>query len=305
MNLDHAVASRTSRRSDSGILSWIGIVSELTKARITVAVTLSVATGHFIFVETLSASVLLPMLGVFLLACGSSALNEVQEARIDALMARTQARPIPSGRIGADWALFVALVFIGTAFYVLSCIEAHTLTILTIAALALVWYNGVYTLLKRWTAFAVVPGALVGALPPVIGWAAGGGLVSDPLIVQLAFFFFIWQVPHFWLLLLLYGEEYAAAGLPVLTKHFAPNQLRRITSIWIFAAAATGILIAMTEKAHLPWNLGILIASLWLGARALGVLRRANDHPARFADFMQINIYALMVMLFLIANALL
>jgi protoheme IX farnesyltransferase len=291
-------------RRGGGLLGLPAVIFELTKARITFAVTFSVAAGHFMFMEAITASVLLPALGVFLLACGSAALNEVQEARIDALMARTRGRPIPSGRISRDWALFIALALIGAAFYTLASIEAHTLTVLGLAGLALVWYNGVYVLLKRVTAFAVVPGALVGAIPPVIGWTAGGGLALDGAILKVAFFFFLWQIPHFWLLLLMHGRDYENAGLPSLTKLLAPQQIRRITFMWILAVCVTSVLMIVSGRIALPWNLGILLASLWLALSALDFLRGGRrDVDACFPLFMRINVYAFLVMVFLSGNA--
>ncbi|MBD3293799.1 MAG: hypothetical protein GF393_12820, partial [Armatimonadia bacterium] len=186
--MNHAMNSAMGRagtggRKRTGPIAWAGILLELTKAKITAAVTLSVATGHLLFIETLSFSVILPAAGVFLLACGSAALNQVQEARIDRRMARTRGRPVPSKRIPAEWALFAALALIGAGLYLLSSIRTHTLTLLVLAGLAVFWYNGVYILLKRITAFAVVPGALVGSIPPLIGWAAGGGMITDPAIL--------------------------------------------------------------------------------------------------------------------------
>jgi len=299
----HGETGEMSVRRSAGLPGLPGIVFELTKARITFAVTFSVAMGHFLFVEAISESVILPALGVFLLACGSAALNQVQEARIDGLMRRTRGRPIPSGRISRDWALFIALAFIGAGFYTFSWIEAHTLTILGLGGLALVWYNGVYFLLKRVTAFAVVPGALVGAIPPVIGWTAGGGLALDGAILGVAFFFFLWQIPHFWLLLLMHGRDYEDAGLPSLTRLFAPAQIRRITFVWILAVGVTSVLMIVAGRVGLPWNVGILLASLWLSLSALDFLRGGREVDACFPLFMRINVYAFLVMVFLSGDA--
>jgi protoheme IX farnesyltransferase len=288
--------------NSKGLLSWAAVIFELTKAKITGAVTLSVATGHFLFTETFSTSVILPALGVFLLACGSAALNQVQEARLDSKMTRTRRRPIPSGKIPVEWALFVSLAFICAGIYLLSCIKTHTVTLLCLAGLAVIWYNGIYILLKRITAFAVVPGALVGSIPPLIGWAAGGGMITDPAILEVAFFFFIWQIPHFWLLLLIHGKDYEEAGLPSLTAIFSTAQISRITCMWMLAAAATGLLMSVAGKTGLPWNVGILAFSVWLGMKALGFLK-AQKSSAYFPAFMQINGYAFFMMILLICNA--
>ena len=86
----------------------MSLLLELTKARITFFVTLSVATGYLLFKEHFDLAMLLPMGGVYLLACGGAALNQVQDAAVDARMDRTKGRPIPSGRIDRAWALFIA-----------------------------------------------------------------------------------------------------------------------------------------------------------------------------------------------------
>jgi protoheme IX farnesyltransferase len=290
-------------KSGKGFLYWAGIIQELTKAKITIAVTVSVATGHFFFLEHFSTSVFLPMAGVFLLACGAAALNQVQEALLDSRMERTKRRPIPSGRITREWALFVGMAFAGAGLCLLSYIDTHTFTVLVLAGAALIWYNVIYFMLKKITAFAVVPGALIGAIPPVIGWTAAGGMVNDPVIISVAFFFFLWQIPHFWLLLLIFGKDYEEAGLPSLTRILSKSQISRITSMWILAVAVTGLLMAVMMRIALPWNIGFLVASLWLAMNAFGFLK-AGDHARLFPTFMRINVYALLIMIFLMGNAL-
>ncbi|MHC4941604.1 MAG: UbiA family prenyltransferase [Planctomycetota bacterium] len=291
------------KQEQSGPLAWLRILIELTKAKITLAVTFSVATGFFLFTERFTWEVLLPALGVFVLACGSAALNQVQEARIDARMARTKTRPIPSGRIPREWALFVSLAFICAGLYILSSIETHTVVLVFLAGLAVFWYNGVYILLKRITAFAVVPGALVGAIPPVIGWSAAGGIADDPAILEIALFFFIWQIPHFWLLLLIYGKDYEEAGLPTLTRIFSSMQIARITSMWIFAIAAMGMVLAIRRDVHVPWNVFMLLTSIWLFFDAFAFLKKGKKKTAYLPMFIRINVYAFLIMIFLMGNS--
>jgi len=159
------------------------------------------------------AATLLAASGTFLLACAAAALNEVQEKDLDAKMARTAARPLPSGRLSVSFALafvFVAAV-VGAALLAGTGHVAAPLLGMT----AMVLYNGVYTPLKRVTPLSVLPGALVGAIPPAIGWTAAGGHPLHASILAFAAFMVLWQVPHFWLLLLRRGPEYVGAGLKV------------------------------------------------------------------------------------------
>ena len=140
----------------------LGVILELTKARITAAVTLTTATGYFLAARRLEADMYLPLLGVFILASGSAALNQWQERRLDGRMKRTRGRPIPAGSIEPNWALFLAGLLILVGLYLLASIKGAPRTPIALGGVALLWYNGVYTHLKRITAFAVVPGALRG-----------------------------------------------------------------------------------------------------------------------------------------------
>ena len=286
-----------------GVREALSVFAELTKARITVVVTASVATGFLLFAGRFELRMLVPMAGVFLLACGSAALNQFQERRTDAKMARTRNRPIPSGRIAADWALFVACALIGAGLYVLSLCEHHTLAIVGLGAFSVFWYNAVYVWLKRVTAFAVVPGSLLGAVPPVMGWAAAGGLPLDVTILEVAFFFFLWQIPHFWLLLQKYGREYEEAGLRTPTSVIGASSFRRITLAWVVAVAATGLVLAVTQRFGLPWNLLALLATAHLVFSAIGAMRKKEVVRSAMSLFMQINLYAIAMMTLLSVNA--
>jgi len=271
----------------------------LMKARITIATTMTTGAGYILAAGQVSREMLPPLIGTFLLASGASALNHCQEVQIDARMPRTRNRPLPAGRISLTWALFFAVLLILLGFYFLASAEHRIPLLLGLGALAVFWYNGVYVYLKRFTAFAAVPGALVGALPPLIGWTAGGGEIHDPLILLLAAFFFIWQIPHFWLLLLIQGDEYEAAGLPSLTTVFGPRQLLRITFMWVLATAAAGIVLPAVARQAVPWYWGVAMAmaSLWLVMKAMVLLRSPDPDQRRtwVRSFIQINIYALLV----------
>ncbi len=286
-----------------------GIVLELTKIRITAAVTLTTATGYLLAGRRFDSGIWLPLVAVFVLASGSAALNQWQERGIDARMKRTRGRPIPSGRLDPSWALFLSVGLILLGMFFLTSVDADSSALFILGVLAVVWYNGVYTYLKRVTAFAVIPGALIGAIPPCIGYASAGGTLFDTAILLVAFFFFIWQIPHFWLLLLMLGDEYQAAGLPTLTEKFAPRQLARITFMWIVAAAASGLAFPASDHVAIawPWRLGIVVAALWLVANAVSVLRTSSDEgcgmSARRA-FGQLNLFALIVMVCLSMGAL-
>lgn len=177
--------------------------------------------------------------GIFLLAGGCSALNQVQERHIDARMARTRHRPLAAGRLRPAVGLAVALVLSAAGLFLL----AHTGSIVAVGlgGFALLWYNGLYTWLKRKTVFAILPGALCGALPPLIGWSAVGGSPSDYRIVIVTGLFLLWQIPHFWLLAARHREDFARAGLPCIYAHLNRAQVARLALVW-FLALVVGVL---------------------------------------------------------------
>jgi len=280
------------------------LLAELTKVRISAVSTLSAATGYIVASRTVDLGLLWACLGTMLLACGASAFNEVQERHLDARMERTRNRPLPSGRIAPADALLVAAACAlgGTGLLLVASGLAPAL----FGVAALLWYNGLYTPLKRVNAFAVVPGSVIGALPPAIGWTAGGGGGLDPPLVALAFFFFVWQVPHFWLLLFRLGPDYERAGFPTLARFFSLAQLSRLTFVWMAATAASCLLLPLFGLARNPWaTLGLALAALALIASGIGILRsRGEGHSFRGA-FVGINLFALAVMALLAADALL
>src|SRR5262249_55606588 len=153
--------------------------------KITLASTLTAGAGYFALARRVDVGLLTSCLGVLFLAMGSAALNQWQERTLDARMERTRRRPIPSGAMSPADALAVVAVLAGAGVFLLLRSSALAAA-LGLAAMA--WYNGVYTFLKRVTAFAAVPGALIGALPPAIGWTAAGGSPLDRPVLALCFF---------------------------------------------------------------------------------------------------------------------
>jgi protoheme IX farnesyltransferase len=247
---------------------------------------------------------LIPALGVFILASGSSALNEYQERDLDAIMERTKHRPIPSGLVSGNMALGIAVILLvsGSAIIYFS----SNLTSLLLGILAFVWYNLIYTPLKRRYAMAVVPGSLIGAIPPVIGWTASGGNPFDLQIITVALFFFIWQIPHFWLLLLIHGNDYATAGFPTLTKIFSKGQLSRITFIWIVALAVSGLLIPIFNIASTIYSLiAMIIVSIWLLIDTKGILTHYLEKINFRRAFISVNLYVLAIIVIISIDKLL
>jgi protoheme IX farnesyltransferase len=277
-------------------MKWIRILFELTKFRISLFATLSTSLGFILARQGISREIVLPIIGIFLLACGSCALNQYQERKNDQWMERTQKRPLPSKRLHPITGLKISLLFLLGGASIL--MAGTNWTALGLGAFAVFWYNGIYTPLKRKTAFAVIPGALIGTIPPVLGWVSGGGHLLDPQILAVAFFFFIWQIPHFWLLLLDFGKDYEKAGFPSLTRIFTAAQLRRILFAWVFATAVTCLILPLfgLVTSHAV-QVGFLVAGFGLVWRAARFLITQDSKLSFSSPFHAINAYMISVIL--------
>jgi protoheme IX farnesyltransferase len=237
---------------------------------------------------------LYPIAGIFLLACSASALNHYQERATDSLMKRTSSRPIPSGRIEASTVLIISVLLLMAGTAILA--EKTNLLTLGIGYLTFLWYNGIYTPLKKMTAWAIIPGSLVGALPPIAGWTAAGGSISDPRILIIALYFFIWQIPHFWLLLMLYSDDYEKGGFPTLTKIFNIQQLKRITFIWLVTTVLIALIIPMFGIVNFAFsNILLFIISGWMIYISVVFMRSDAGRKQVVNSFLSINFYTLLL----------
>ena len=274
----------------------LDILLELNKVKITFTVTLTTIAGYVLAKNSFDSGLILPVIGIFVLACGSAALNHFQDKDKDALMERTRNRPIPSGKISPVFVMIIAISEIILWTYILF-IGSNFLAA-QLGLLALIWYNGVYTPLKRKTAFAVIPGSIIGAIPPMVGWVACGGSLSDPKLLVLAFFFFIWQVPHFWLLMLKYGEEYEKAGYPSITSMISKQQIKKATFMWTAATAISALMIPVSGLLNTVFfKVYVLIASVWLMIVFVKLLKSKKEEFNPFFYFMRINYFVLIMII--------
>lgn len=279
--------------------SLVKIIAELGKVRISLPVALSACTGYVLQTGRFDTGTLALISGVFLMSCSSGAINHIQEYKTDALMPRTQKRPIPSGKISLSGAMLVALAFFvaGAAILLAGFLPIVFMT----SFLTLLSYNAIYTPLKKVTAFAVVPGSLVGALPPFIGWFAGGGELFNERIIWVALFFFIGQIPHFWLLLLMFGKEYSMAGFPSLNAVFTDNQIKRLSYTWILATIGAAFVVASTVLHGIVALLFLLLYIFYLLFSLTSGILIKKDFPVRMS-FLKLNLLYLMMMILLIAD---
>ncbi len=203
--------------------SWTAVFSDLVKARLTTLVLLTTAVGFYIgwqgpmnfllFFNTLA--------GTALVAAGAAALNQLLEREYDAKMRRTQDRPLPSGRLQpATVAIFGGVSSVAGLVYLAGAVNLLTSVL---GAVTLISYLFIYTPLKRVTWLNTAIGAIPGALPPLMGWAAARNELSGEgwaLFAILAF----WQIPHFFAIAWIYRDEYAKAGFVMLPNVEAGGQ---------------------------------------------------------------------------------
>jgi heme o synthase len=186
---------------------------ELTKPRITMLVLLTAAVGYAVGGRGFSpGAFLLFLAGTALLCSGASALNQYLEREADARMVRTSRRPIPAGRLRPEEALVFGLAVSAVGLALLAAVNVLTLAI---GAASLLLYVLAYTPLKRITSLCTVVGAVPGALPPLMGWAASRGSLGAAGWGLFAILF-LWQLPHFLAIGWLYREDYARGGFPML-----------------------------------------------------------------------------------------
>jgi protoheme IX farnesyltransferase len=247
------LAERRIEPSIAGVGDYIALMKPRVMSLVvfTALVGLVVAPGH-----------LHPVIAVTALICiavgagAAGALNMWYDADIDARMARTAGRPIPSGRVLPGEALAFGLTLAGFSVCVLGLLVNVVAAALLAATVA--FYVVVYTMwLKRSTPQNIVIGGAAGALPPMIGWAAVTGDVAlEPFVLFLIIFF--WTPPHFWALSLYRTEDYIRAGIPMLPVVAGATETRRQILLYTLALAPLGLA---------PWLLGF--AGLTYGFTAL------------------------------------
>lgn len=182
------------------------------------------------------------LLGTGLVAGGASAFNQLLERDSDGLMRRTKMRPLPDGRLQPSEALVfgAALSTVGLAVLVIGVNPLSAI----VALATLVSYAVIYTPLKRRTSFATVVGAIPGALPPVVGWAAGRNDLSQGAWVLFGILF-LWQLPHFLAIAWIYREDYARAGLLMLPV-IEPDGRSTARQAIVYSAALLPLAMAPT-----------------------------------------------------------
>lgn len=242
-----------------GATPSIRAVARLARPKVSLAVGLCAAGGAVLFaaLHGLEVSRMMPRMvavsvGAFLLCAGCSGLNQVQERKTDALMRRTQGRPLPSAGLSVLQGLVWSVIWILAGMQLFFWAEGWRL--LRVGLFIPLVYNGLYTPLKRRTPMAILVGGLAGAMPPLTGWMAAGGAMTAPVILGCCAMLYLWQVPHFWLLSESHADDYKRAGFPIAKDSFPPWLYRTLLALWTgayFAALALAAGMAGLELSGL------------------------------------------------------
>lgn len=238
-------------------LFFLKTVSSLIRATLSAGVALSALAVYLYYSHSFSVTALYLFSGVFLLSCAASMLNQYQERGIDARMERTKSRALPSKQIEPRHAVFFFAITGLSGFAVLWSGTKPLAAI--IGALVLGVYNLIYTPLKTRTPFALLVGAVVGAVPSLIGCAAAIGRIEIHA-VYIALFIFCWQVPHFLMLMQRFHDDYFHAGFSTLLSQLTSEQVRIVTLVWLLAAGGVAVLFPLVGIVRNP----LLITALLL-----------------------------------------
>jgi len=243
---------------------------ELVKARLTLLVLLTTAVGFYLGADSPInfAALLHTVFGTATAAAGAAALNQWWEYKLDALMHRTRSRPVPAGRMRPRDAVILgtALSIFGVIYLAFVCNALSA----ALAAITIIIYIFAYTPLKRVSTFNTALGAVPGALPPMIGWAAARGTLNAGAWMLFAILFF-WQLPHFFAIAWMYRDDYARAGFQMISSDDRTGERSASQSVFFC--------MLLFIVAGLPAFLGIatvfyLLAELVLGGVFIAVAMR-------------------------------
>ena len=228
--------------------------SQLTKFRLSITVVISSIAGYFLAVDTVHyPTLLLLILGGYAMVGASNAFNQVFEKDLDKLMLRTQNRPLPTGRMQPNRALFIGVIL---TLIGISALYSINLKTAFFASLSIFLYACVYTPLKQKTPLSVFVGAFPGAIPFMLGWvAATNEFGIEPGVLFMIQFF--WQFPHFWALGWMLHEDYQKAGINML-----PTKKRdKSTALQIVLYSLWTIIISVFPVTGLTGDLKLTVGS--------------------------------------------
>jgi len=259
----------------------------VTKFVLSFAVSLSALFAYIMAKGEIGFDMLLATFSVLLVAMGVSTLNQVQEYKEDSKMERTKNRPIAAGRMSPRTGMIISAVLI--LLSVVLIYDLLGLTGVNFFMFAFIWYNAMYTPLKKKSALAVVPGAILGVIPPAVGWMVAGESLLTLEFIALAAYFFIWQVPHFWLLVMLFHGDYKDGGYPTAMRLFGQASLQRLTFVWLIFTIQAGIFLVSVFEPYVPTMVLATFIGIWAFISSLELLKETFKLSNARSVFWKIN----------------
>ena len=254
---------------------------QLTKPRVVALISFTAVVGMFLATPGFVPLDVLVFatLGISLAAGSAAAFNHILEQRLDAIMARTRARPLPAGKLSRRQAIIFATI-LALLSMALLVIGVNMLTA-ALTFLSLIGYSIIYTLfLKPATPQNIVIGGAAGAAPPVLGWTAVTGNVDyDALLLFLIVF--VWTPPHFWSLALYREKEYAKVGIPMLPVTHGSEFTRKCILLYTILLAAITLLPFATHMSGLLYLVGAVILNMVFISYSCRLYMNYSDRLAR------------------------
>jgi protoheme IX farnesyltransferase len=281
--------------------SRAGRYFELCKPRVVYLIVFTAVVGMFLAVPGWppASALIAGTLGIGLAASSAAAINHLLDQRIDAVMARTRDRPLPTGQLGVTQVLSFALILCAISMTIL-VIWVNALTAL-LTFLSLIGYAIVYTVwLKRATPQNIVIGGAAGAAPPVLGWTAVTGSI-DPNALILFLIIYVWTPPHFWALAIHRRHDYAAVDIPMLPVTHGVRFTRwhiLFYTILLVLVTTMPFLTGMSGLLYLAGVTVLNIGFLWYALRLLS----DNDEGLPMQTFSYSVIYLMVLFVFLLVD---
>lgn len=272
----------------------------LTKFKLSFTVSLSLVFAFVLAKSAIDLQIIFPFLAVLLLALGVSSLNQVQEYKEDALMTRTKNRPIAANRLSVRNGFIISFLLILFS-YIFIYLSMKMLGVLIFSSV-IILYNLFYTKAKKTTIYAAVYGAVLGIIPPMIGWLSANREITEIEFIALGLFYFIWQIPHFWLLTLKYNRDYKKAKFPTVVDRFGIEGLERVTFIWLLLTVIAGLfLILVFSSISTPIIFLLIILNIYT---TYSIFKLRVEHKY-IKNFIIINFYMLLTMSLIMTDKLL
>ena len=282
--------------SSYAVASKVKDYSQLMKFNLTFMVVFSSVVGYLLVpgIEFSLIKVLILFAGGLLVSGSANTINQLLEKETDKLMARTAVRPLPSGRMSETEAIIVAAVT-GVAGLVIMAWGFNLLCAI-LSLVSLVLYGFVYTPWKKWNSLAVLVGAIPGAMPLLIGWAAGANELGEGgwslFGIQ-----FLWQFPHFWAIAWIGHKDYSRAGFKLLPGSGEPNKLIALQAVmYTLLLVPAGLLPYFFHISGPVSAIVVILVTLFFLYRAINLYRKCDVPAARklmFGSYIYLTIMQL------------